>query len=485
VHVLYQNAFYASLTPARKTSLSGAVAEALLGYYADQSSTVASELAFLFEAARDFERAVDYFLLAAQDASRVFAHHEVVLLAQRGLELLKGLPETPERRQKELRLQITLGPALMASKGLTAPEVEATYVRVRELCSDVGEEPQLFRALYGIHTFYGVRGECRTALRLGNDLLPLAERLRDAEYRLAASAAVGQLLFWVGEFSAGLEHLERGTDPHHFDSKSSLALVFGMEPRVLCRSFGAWALVLLGCLEQALQRSSDALALAERLSHPFVLAWALCHAVWVRLERREATACRERAEALIALCREQGFEQILALGVFGHGAALVLEGRLDEGITQMREGLADYRAGGAELGATYGLALLADAHGKLGQAEEGLKLLEEALTHVRTREERFYEAEIRRLKGELLLMQGAPPEEVEACFRQALDIARQQQAKLLELRAAMSLSRLWKQGRKEEPREMLAEIYNWFTEGFDTADLQEAKALLEELSSPR
>ena len=194
VHVLYQNALYASLRPTRRASLSAAVAQALLGYYGEKSAAVAAELALLFEAARDFARAADYFLLAAQNAARLFANQEAVVLARRGLELLETLPDTPERARKELALQITLGPALIATKGWTAPEVERTYTRAHELCQQVGETPDLFPALWGLWLFHHDRAEIPTARNLGEQLLGLAQRAQDPALLLQAHHALGPTL---------------------------------------------------------------------------------------------------------------------------------------------------------------------------------------------------------------------------------------------------------------------------------------------------
>jgi predicted ATPase len=234
---------------------------------------------------------------------------------------------------------------------------------------------------------------------------------------------------------------------------------------------------------QALARSHEAITLAQELSHPLSLAAALDYAAFVHQYRRERHATQERAETGIALSREKGFPQFVALGMSMRGWALAMQEQGEEGIAQLHQGLAAFRAVGTELGRSRNLALLAEAYGEVGQTEEGLTVLAEALAVVDKTGERYWEAEMHRLKGELLLRQASPTEEVETCFRQAIEIARHQQAKSLELRAATSLSRLWqRQGKPTEARALLAPIYGWFTEGFDTADLQEAKALLDALA---
>jgi adenylate cyclase len=241
---------------------------------------------------------------------------------------------------------------------------------------------------------------------------------------------------------------------------------------------------LHGYPDQALTRSHEALALARELSYPFILAVALYYAAMLHQFRRERQAVHERAEAAIVLCQEQGFAYYAAWATILQGWVLSEEGQEAEGMTQMRQGLAALRATGGELRAPYYLTLLAEAHGNGGRAAEGLRVLAEAHTLVEEHEERWWEAEVHRLRGVLLLRQTvAQPEEAETWLRRALDVARRQEAKSLELRAATSLARLWQQqGKRADAHQLLAEVYGWFTEGFDTADLQEARALLEALS---
>jgi predicted ATPase len=253
---------------------------------------------------------------------------------------------------------------------------------------------------------------------------------------------------------------------------------------VWCLAYAALALCALGYLDQALRRGHEALTLAQALSHPPSLAATLFYVALTHCFRREAHAARERAEAAMALASAQGVPQWLAVGTILRGWALAMQGQGEEGLVQLRQGLAAWRAMGAGLTVSYYLALLAEVSGQAGQAEEGLRLLAEALAHVDTTGERYYAAEVYRLKGELLLRQAIPDEaQAETCWHQALAIARHQQTKAWELRVAVSLARLWQQqGKRAEARALLALIYGWFTEGFDTVDLQDARTLLEELA---
>ena len=413
------------------------------------------------------------------------------------------------RTQLDLTLQLALGVPLMAIKGTAASEVERAYARARELCQLLGETFQLFPVLSGLRTVYFVRGESQKARELAEQCLTLAQSLQDPGLLLLAHRVLGQTLFSLGELATAQANFEQAItlyDPHQHHSLTFL--YYGQDPGVFCFSFTALPLWFLGYPDQALKRSQTALALAQKLSHPHSVAFALGLAAHLHQLRREGQAAQEQAEAGITLATEQGFPQLLALGTFLRGWALAEQGQEEESIAQMCRGLASYRATGAEVLGSYYLSLLADVYGKVGQAEEGLVALAEAWATVNKNAEHFYEAEMYRLKGTLTLQeanqkakgkrqkskvetnpqsltpnpQGEVEQEAEGYFLKAIEIARKQQAKSLELRAVVSLSRLWQQqGKQIEAHDMLSEVYNWFTEGFDTKDLQEAKALLEEL----
>jgi predicted ATPase len=303
----------------------------------------------------------------------------------------------------------------------------------------------------------------------------------DPALLLRAHITVGVASLYYGEPTVAREHLDPAIALYDPERHRSDALLY-QDPGVIGLAWAALALWLLGYPDQALKRSDEALALARKIAHPFSLAWALNFAVSIHLFRREWPMAAEQNEARVALCAEQGFEHWLVWGSFYRGRALAEHGRTDEGIAQMRAALAAMQSIGTELDRPWNLAVLAAAYGKAGRTADGLALVAEALGLVERRDERVGEADIYRVKGELLLESGGSSE-TETCFRHAIEIARRQSATSLELRATTSLARLLdKQGRKGEVRRMLGEIYGWFTEGFDTADLKEAKALLEELS---
>jgi predicted ATPase len=278
--------------------------------------------------------------------------------------------------------------------------------------------------------------------------------------------------------------LEDGIARYTPEQRRAPVFRMGHDPGVGCRTFAALTLWLLGYPTQALAPIHEALALAHQLSHPFSLGWAQCAAAFVSQFRWDVLAVHEQAEAAVTLATEQGFPQWAAWGTGLRGWALAMQGQGEEGMAQVRQGIAAFRATGAELFVPYFYTILANVCDHLGHTEDGLQALAEAHTLVEQHDERWWEAEVHRLRGVLLLRQpGTPPAEAEAWLQRALDVARRQQAKSLELRAAMSLARLWQQqGKRAEARELLAPIYGWFTEGFDTADLREAKALLDEWS---
>ena len=489
-HALIQDAAYQSLLKSKRQQLHQQIAHVLEERFPETTETQPELLAHHYTEAGLSAQAIPYWQQAGQKAIGRSANIEAFAHLTKGLELLKTLPDTPERAQQELMLQVALSTPLMLTRGWAAPEVGRVHSRARELCRQIGETPQLFPVLHGMWTFHFIRAELQTAQELGEQLLTLAQSAQDSALLLEAHRTLGESLYVRGELVLAQQHFEQGIALYDPQQHRSLAFLYGHDPGVSFLSIGAFALLCLGYPDQALARSHEAVTLARELSHPFSLAYALYVAAVFHGLRREGQAAQEGAEALIALCSEQGFSYWLVWGTILRGWALAEQGQGEEGIARMREGLAALQAMGAELARPFFLALLAEAYGKVGQAEEGLTLLAEALDVVNKTGECISEAEPYRLKGELTLAQSSVQslassvqKEAEECFWKAIEIARKQSAKSLELRAVRSLARLWQsQGKKAEAQQLLAEIYGWFTEGFDTKDLQEAKALLEELS---
>jgi predicted ATPase len=390
----------------------------------------------------------------------------------------------PEHTQQALRLYTALGAALVMAKGMGAPEVEHAYIQAHALCQQVGETPELVPVLYGLHRFYVGRLQLHTAREIDETLLRLAQRAEDPALAVIAHYAVGTTWLFCGALPAARLYLEEAIARDTPDQRRALVFRMGIDLGVTSRIHAAVTLWLLGYPKQALAHIHEARALAHELPRPYSLAHARCWAAYVYQFRWDVPAVHEQAEAAVALSIEQGFPFWAAAGTILRGWALAMQGQGEVGIAQVCQGIAAYRATEAPLLVAYYCTLLADVAAHLGHPEDGLQALAEAHTLVEQHDERWWEAEVCRLQGVLLLQQtGMPQAEAETWFQRALDVARRQQAKSLELRAAMSLSRLWQQqGKQTEARKLLAPVYGWFTEGFDTADLQDAKALLEALA---
>jgi len=483
-HALIQDAAYQSLLKSTRQQHHQRVAQVLEAQFPETVETQPELLAHHYTEASFGEQAVGYWQRAGQQALHRSANLEAVQHLITGLELLTTLPETPVRAQQELNLQIALGSALIATKGHAAPGVELTYARARALCARVGETPQLLPTLRGLCLFYRTRGVLPTARELGEQLYRLAQRTAEPNHLLEAHDALGTTLLWLGEYAAALTHLEQGialTDPA---AQRAQALRHGEAPGVRCLGWAANILWCLGYPEQAVRRIQEALALAQELSHPLSLAQTHHHAALLHHHRREAPAVQAQADALLTLATVQGFPLWVGFGTCWRGWVLAVQGQGQAGMAQIHQGMAAVLATGQELSRPLCLVLLAEAAGHAGQVAEGLRLVAEALVAFEKSGRGDMLTEAYRLHGELLLRQATPDTaKAEACFHQALAIARRQQAKSWELQAATCLSRLWQQqGKHAEAYDLLAPVYGWFSEGFDTADLQEAKGLLEELA---
>jgi predicted ATPase len=483
-HALIQDAAYQSLLRSTRQQHHQRIAQVLAARFPETAETQPDLLAHHYTEAGLSAQAIHYWQRAGQRAIERSTHLEAIAHLSKGLEVLGTLPDTPERAQQELDLQITLGAALSATKSWAAPEAGRAYARARALCQQIGETPQLFTVLRGLWAFYVVRAEYQTALELGEQCFALAHSLQDPSLLLEAHHTHWDTLFFVGEVVAAHAHMEEGAALYDSQQHRSHTVIYEEDPEVCRLDVRAHVLWHLGYPDQALRSIHSALTLARDIAHPYSLAHALGMATWLYQCRREVRLTQEHAEAVMTFSDAQGFPYWAAWGTLLRGWVLTEQGQGKEAIAQLHQGLAAYQATGAEVCLPFGLALLAEAYGKVGQTEAGLTTLAEALATAHRTGERGWEVEIHRLKGELLLRRASPIEEVEACFRQALEIARRQQAKSLELRTALSLARLWqRQGKRAEARELLAPIYDWFTEGFGTADLQDTKALLEELGA--
>ena len=429
--------------------------------------------------------AVPYWQRAGQRAAQRSAHQEAVSHLTTGVEVLQTLPDTPERAHQDLLFQVALGVSIMAVKGRAAPEVAQVYTRAQALCQQVGDTPQLFPVLRGLYLFYLNRGQRQTAQDLAEQLLRQAERQPDVAPRMLGHYLLGLVVFQRGVLGEAARHFAHAIAAYNLQEHRQLAHVYGIDLGVITQSLGALVLWLLGYPTRALAQSQEALTLAREVAHPLSLVLAQVWLAVLHQFRQEAQASHDWAAASIALAAQQGFAALyVAWGTVPQGWALTQQGQWAVGMAKLREGSEAALATGSEQWRPYYLALRAAAAGVVGAPEDGLRLLAEAQEVMARTDERFYEAELARLTGVLHLAQvPAAQEDAEANMRHALAVARHQEAKSLELRAAVSLSRLWQQqGKRAEAHKLLAPVYDWFTEGFDTADLQEAKALLAELA---
>ena len=489
-HELTREAAYNGLLKKERRVFHRQVAETLEKLLPDRIEEQVELLAHHWERAEEPEKAINYLRQAGDRAVRMSANEEAIVHFTRTLELLKALPDTTERARQELELQSSLLLALSAVRGYGAPELVTHVTRALELGKQVGDAPQILLPLMALVAHHGYRAEYRRDHAYWEELLALAERIGDPLSR-TLSHWLGWIALFLGEPARALDHQEQVIDFYDPQKHRSLIFSMGVDPGAMCLARTSSSLWLLGYPDQALKRGQEALALARKLDHPYTLALTQTVAgMGLHEFRRDAQAIQASVEATLPLTAEKGFEYVEARAITAHGWVLVEQGRVEEGIAEMHRGFDAAQAIGQAMYTSMDLAKIGAAFGKLGQTDEALAVFSQALAQVERTDERYYEAEIHRLRGELLLMQADETEDearfhqAERCFQHAIEVARRQQAKSWELRATVSLCRLWQmQGRQEQAREMLSEIYGWFTEGFDTVDLVEAKELLEELSS--
>ena len=357
------------------------------------------------------------------------------------------------------------------------------YLRARELSQEVDDTAERVRALMGLYVLFFVRANHEAVHALTGELLQLGQALQDPLVLIQTYTHEGESLGWQGQFALARTHLEHAKSLYRPQRYDPSAYFFGHHPVVQNLCILAAVLWVLGYPERAVQQSDDALTFAQGLSHPFSLTFALTSEALLHHLRREATIVQELAETAITVSTEHGFPFRAAFGSMLLGWAMAERGAGQAGIARIEEGIATFQATGSRLHSSVWLGLLAEAYGKLGRVEEGLTVLAEALSAVEDTGEHFYEAELQRLQGAFLLQRSLDNQrEAETCFQHAITIAQNQEAKAWELRSATSLARLWQhQGKRPQARDLLAPVYAWFTEGFETPDLQEAKALLDEL----
>jgi predicted ATPase len=492
-HELIRRAVLDDLSVARRQRLHRNVAAAIELLHPNTAEDHAEDLAHHLwnaGAAAETGKTLRYLQIAGTKAVQTAANSLAVGYFKKALEIVNSAPDSPERVQTELMLQVCLSVPLITTKGFASPEVEAVYARARHLCRQAGDAPQLFPVLFGVWLFHTARAEHIIARDLAEQCLRLAEKAGDPALLLAAHHALGVSLSVLGDYGLSLEHLAQTIKLYDPDQHSVLAFQFGQDFGVVARSHAALDLWYLGYPERALSMTDDALRLARRLSHPHSLAAALVFAARVHLMiSRDTGAALERSEEALKLSSEGDFGSWRPVANIYCGCALAQGAEIEKGIARIREGLEAYRDSGAGVGRPTFLASLAEAYCKAGQPTAGLEALSEAYAAMKQSGERWSEPELYRIEGELALKlsQSKRAETIhqktaEDCFRRAVEVAQDQNAKLLELRATISLHRLWAtQGKRGESRRQLKELYGWFTEGLDTPDLIEAAQLIESL----
>jgi predicted ATPase len=459
-HALYQQVLYESLGTARRMQLHRRIGVRLEVGYGTRAGEIATQLMVHFERGGATAQAVCYAQQAADNAARRNAHHEASTALTRGLALLATLPESSERSQRELVQQLAQGELLRATKGVGAPDVGNVYTRAYTLAQQVGETPQLIRALWGLSQCHRSQGQMATAEPLAQRLLDLVHPQPDTEFAMEAHFVVGTMASYRGDFLAACAQLEHSC--HLADTLPSPAplsrdgFVHGVTPRVWL----ARVLWTLGYADQARQRGEEALTLARQGDHIPTLTYAEYFVGFVCQCCRDVAATQAHADALLAAAAVHRLPLRAEQGRLLLGWALAMQGEATAGVAHLRQALASPDVG-PESRRSYWLAALAEAYGRAGQPQAGLQVLPEAVTLLATTEVRWWEAEMFRLQGELRLqLPSRDVPQAEACFQQALDVARRQQAKALELRAALSLARLWQgQGQPTAARQLLEEVY--------------------------
>lgn len=404
VHALYQKVLYERQAAARRIRLHHRIAESGEAAYGNQVGGIAAELAMHFERGQDYWRAAHYLEQAAQNALRRSANREAIDLLTKELVLLKTLPDTPQRNQQELLVQMALAVPLMITKGYTAPEVKAAYARARELARETGETPQLFPLLYGLSRFSYGRNASQSANELREQMLRLARSTQDPSLLLVTHMHMGGNLFFQGRFSQAHTHARQGLSLYDPRQHRTLIFLYGDDPQVLCLCWAALALWYLGYPDQASDTIHQALRIARALAHPFGLAFALFWTAFLHQARGEVQKVQEQTNVLLALTQEHEIPQFAAMGAIVHGWARAEQGHTT-GIAQLQEGIERLRATRQELGRPYFLALLIKVYSKRGQVEEGLAMVNEALEITDKTGECMHQAELWRLKGELTLAQ--------------------------------------------------------------------------------
>jgi predicted ATPase len=486
-HALLEDAAYGSLVKSKRQQFHRQIAEVLESQFPQTVATQPELLAHHFSEAALADRAISYSLQAGLRARSRSADQEAIGHLTKGLALLETLPEAPARDARELQFMVPLGTAYIATRGYSAPEAGPAFQRARELCERVGQPAQLFAVLWGAWAWHVVRGDFRLCMDLGAEALAFAGRLADPGITMEALFMPGLTMLYRGDFTGVRDHC--GKAVAEFDDRGRThfwTAHTGQDSGVTHRCYLALALWHLGWADQALAVSQETLALARAVGHPFSLCYALHHRGWLYHHCRLGAEAQAAGEEAIAIGAEQGFAMWHVTGALYRAGGLLLQDRVDAALPLLETGLPAYRALGAELALPFYLSLLGEAYTRCRRFADARATLDEALAIAARNDDRFQEAELLRLQGELLLAENGDAAAAESCFQRALTLARQQRSKAWELRATLSLARLWQQhDRGREAHALLAAVCAGFTEGLTTPDLVDARALLAGLNSTK
>jgi predicted ATPase/DNA-binding SARP family transcriptional activator len=480
-HILFQKHLYNHLDSVERAYLHEAIGVALEAIYGDQVEDIAPKLALQFTNAGIVEKAVDYLLSAALKSKRVSAYREAITHLNTALDLLGASPEVADRARRELELRIPLGISLIATVGYGSSEVEQNYSKARELCLEIGDQPRIFNVLFGLRTFHLARGEHQISRELGEQLLSLALTIEDEDLLLEAHQSLGTTMFYQGELEAAKEHLEKGLELYDIDRHHSHAYRFGQDPGITCLSYLSLISLSMGFAEKAVVLSEQAISLAERVAHPFSKALAMSHAALLYRLGKEWAHAKEKAESALALSREHGFPvwEVMATTL---GGSIVAEEDPKRGVEIIRQGMENWEAMGLKLGLPLYSALLAEALSRAGETEEAIEVVDEAHELGKILGDRLVEADLFRIRGDLGHAKQHDTGEIEDDYQHALTVSREQHNRVFELQTAMRLAQLWiSEGKLKESRKLVKEVFDKFTEGFQTVDLRTAEKLLGEI----
>ncbi len=486
-HILYQNNLFSSLKPSRRASFASTIAQTLGKLYGKKATIIAAELGHLYEMGREFSQAVDYYIVAAQNAVKTFAHTEAIALIQRAINLLPTLSDESEKSKKELRLQLMLGISLSVTKGYAAVETGETFHNALKLCQEIGEDKLLFPITWGLEIYYTVSTKYHIAYTYAQQMLEIGQASQSSILLIGAYYALGVLEHFFGNLTISKEHLEKSISLHDKNLTEVYISTYGLDPGIYSRALLVRSFLLLGYPEKAKQQLQEVLEISKATTNPRNIARATMFAANTYQFLQDAQTTKQLTEQSISYCQEHGILQEKEWMIIIQGWAMAAQGQLEDGIAQMQKMMASLKERQMECTFSAFYALLAELLLNTNKFTETLAVVDEALELINRIDERFYEAEFYRIKGNVLAKQAENnPEllpEAENSFFLAIKIADRQQAKAWKLKASIGLFHLWSnQAQKSKAIEMLKAVYLSFTEGFETPDLLVAKQLLNNFS---